>query len=82
MIGRLGQLMQNADTPFGLRSRTENRQAEIFFADHLRAGESKQDSSGLDFLEGNRIQFAVSLQGIAQHILMFGKCRRIQILRS
>ena len=64
MISRLCQLMQDAYTTAGLGGSTEYSQAEILFADNLRTGEGKQDTSRFDLFESDCIQFAVSLQSI------------------
>ena len=76
MVGRLRQLMQNPDITFRLRRRTEHSKTEILFAYYLRARKSKQDSTWFDFLKGNSVQLAITLQRIPQYIFMLGKSRR------
>ena len=78
MVGGLCQLVQDADTAPGLGGSTEYGQTEVFFAYHLRAGEGEQDTSWLDLFESDGVQFAVTLQGIAQYVFMFGESWWIQ----
>lgn len=78
MVGGLCQLVQDTDTTPGLGGSTEYGQTEIFFAYHLRAGEGEQDTSWLDLFESDGVQFAVTLQGIAQYVFMFGESWWIQ----
>ena len=78
MIGRLSQLVKNANISFGLSSSAEYSKTEIFLAYHLGTGECKQNATRLDLFKGDGVQFSLTLKGISKNILMFGKGRRIQ----
>ena len=78
VIGWLRQLMQDANASARLGRGAEYSQTEVLFAHYLRAGEGEQDSSGLDLLEGDCVELAVALQGVAQHVFVLGECGRIE----
>ena len=46
--------------------------------DHLRAGEGEEDASGPNLLESRSVEFAIPLEGIAEHVTMLGEGRRIE----
>src|SRR5699024_9755482 len=78
MVGGLCQLVQDTDTASGLGGGTEHGQTEVLLAYHLRAGEGEQDASRFDLFESDGIQFAISLQSVAQYVFMFGESGRVQ----
>ena len=61
-----------------LRRRRENGQAKLVLVDRLRTGEGEDDAPGLDFSERNGVESRVTLEGVAQRILVLGESRGIQ----
>ena len=78
MIGGLGELMQDADVATRLCSGGEDGQSEVVTTDHLRAGEGEEDASGPNLLESRGVEFAIPLEGVAEHVAMLGEGRRIE----
>ena len=78
MIGRLVQLMQDANLPLGECRCRKYRIAEMILRDYLRTRERKEDATLLNLLESFLIQAGVALQCIMQGTTMLGEGRRIE----
>ena len=78
MIGRLCQLVQDADFPSALCRRREHREPELLAADSLRARECKQDAAFGKFLHCLEVEFLVTPQGVTQRTPVFGESRRVK----
>lgn len=78
VVGRLMNLVEDADVATTLCGSSEDGQAELVFIHGLRATEGEENAAGLYLLEGDGIEARVALEGIAQRILMFGKSGRVE----
>ena len=78
MVRGLGQLVQDPHVTARLGGGAEDGQAEVFLADDLRAGEGEQDTARLDLLERDGIELAITLQGVAQDVLVLGERGRVE----
>lgn len=61
VVGRLGELVQDAHAAARHGGCREDGRAEVLLADCLRAGEGEQDTSGFDFLECLDVELAIAL---------------------
>ena len=78
MVGRLGELVQDAHAAPGLGGGGEYGQAELLAADGLRAGEGEDQAAGSHLGYAGGIEPLVAAQGIAQGRAVFGEGRRVQ----
>ncbi len=78
MIGRLGELMQDAHTAASLGSSREYSEPELFLAHSLRAGESEDNASVAYLFESAGIDPLITTQRVAKRRTMFGECRRVE----
>jgi hypothetical protein len=69
MIGRLGEVMQNPDTPLCIGRSGKDRFPEVFPADCLGAAEGKEDSAWRYVLKCLLIQSASCSAFFGNHIL-------------
>ena len=65
MVGRLGELVQDADIATGNGSRREYSHAELFPIDRLWTAEGEENATWFDLAEGLGIEPFVALQSIA-----------------
>ena len=78
MVGWLVQLMEDAHIATCLGCCCEDRRTELVFVHCLRTTESEQNAAWLYFLKGFSIQSCITLQCIAQGILVLGKGWRVE----
>ena len=78
MVGRLMELVKDADTAPNFGSSTEHSTTEIVLSHHLRAGEGEKDTARRHPFKGRCIEFLIASQGIVKHFLVLGKCGRIE----
>ena len=78
MVGRLMQLVQDAHLSSCLSCCSKHCVAELILRYHLRAAESKEDTTLLNTLQTLHIQAGITLQCITQSRTVLGKSRRIK----
>jgi len=78
VIGRLGELMQNSHVPSRNGSRAKDSQTELFFGNHLRTGESEENTSRCNLFQCGEIQLFVTLQRVIDRSAMFCKGGRVE----
>ena len=78
MVGRLGELVQDAYTATRHGRCGEDGCAEVVFCHHLRAGEGEEDASGAYLLECLSIELAVAHECVAEGIFVLGKGGRVE----
>ena len=65
MVGRLVQLVQDANLSSSLRCSSKHCIAELILRNHLRATEGKKDAALLNTLQALYVQAGIALQRIA-----------------
>lgn len=65
MVGRLVQLVQDANLSSCLRCSSKHSIAELILRNHLRATEGKKDAALLNTLQALYVQAGIALQRIA-----------------
>ena len=78
VVGGLGELVQDADVAAGLRGSRKKGSAEEFLRHGLRAGEGEQDASRTDLRECARVEAAITLHGVPEHLVVLGESRGIE----
>ena len=78
MVGRLGELVEDAYAATALGGCREYGQTELFAAHGLRAGEGEQDSPLGNLLECLCVEALIAAQGVAQGAPVLGECRRVE----
>ncbi len=78
VIGRLVELVEDADMTTALGRCREDGEAELLLVDSLGAGEGEDDATGADLLEGDGIEARIAFECIAERVLVLGEGRGIE----
>jgi hypothetical protein len=77
VVGRLSEPVHDARPAAGLQRSGDDGILEHLHIDNLRAGEGKEDSSGLNLFQGEGIEALVALYSVVPPAQALGEGRRI-----